>query len=64
MMRHPIYLIFGLLVIAGTAAAEWRGWSPTRAAEVRNVPRSVRDNPGSYRPHYTYIRTGGYRRGK
>ena len=63
MMKHPIYLFFGLLLIAGAAAAEWRGWSFTRTTEVKDVPRTVRDNPGSYRPHYTYIGTG-YRRGK
>ena len=62
-MKHPIYLIFGLLLIAGTAAAEWRGWSFSRAREVKNVPRTVRDNPGSYRPHYTYIGSR-YGRGK
>jgi hypothetical protein len=58
-----MYLTIGLLLIGSAAAAEWRGWPPSRAAEVKNVPRTVRDNPGSYRPHYTYIGSG-VRRGK
>lgn len=62
-MKHRYYLLFGLLVVSTAAAIEWTGWTPARTTEVRNVPRSVRDNPGSYRPHYTYIGSS-YRRGK
>jgi len=32
-------------------------------SEVKDVPRTVRNNPGSYRPHYTYFGSS-YRRGK
>ena len=62
-MRHPIYIGFGLLLFASVAAAEWRGWSLSAATEQKNVPRTVRNNPGSYRPHYSFF---GYRysRGK
>ena len=56
MRRHPIYLVFGLVVLATVAAAELRGWTLLRATEVRNVPRSIRDNPGAYR---TIYRGGG-----
>lgn len=62
-MKHPHYLLYGLLVLATLGAAEWRGWGMTRPTEVKNVPRTVRDNPGSYRPHY-YYSGSGYRRGK
>jgi len=62
-MRHPIYLVFGLLLVGSVAAADWRGWSFSRATEVKNVPRTVRDNPGSYRPHYRVYGTR-YPRGK
>ncbi|HEU4565753.1 MAG TPA: hypothetical protein VFS05_13925 [Gemmatimonadaceae bacterium] len=62
MRRHPFYLLFGLLLIAGLAAAQYRGWALTRRAEVRNVPRTVRDNPGAYRSHYSG--SGRYLRGK
>lgn len=63
MKRPSIYFVFGLLLIGTIAAAEWRGWTVRNPTEVRNVPRTVRDNPGSYRPHYTYIGSG-FRRGK
>ena len=63
MLRHFIYLAFGTIVVGGVAAAEWRGWGPAGASEVKDVPRTVRDNPGSYRPHYVYFGSG-VRRGK
>ena len=62
-MLKSIYFLFGLLLLAGVAAAEWRGWTPKSPTEVKDIPRTVRDNPGSYRP--TYIFAGGrYPRGK
>ena len=59
MFHHPIYLAYGLIVLALTGVAEYRGWSLISLNEVKDVPRSVRDNPGAYRsiyrgfPHYT-----------
>ncbi|OPZ79740.1 MAG: hypothetical protein BWY76_03501 [bacterium ADurb.Bin429] len=59
MFHHPLYLVWGLIVLALTGVAEYRGWSLTPLNEVKDVPRSVRDNPGAYRsiyrgfPHYT-----------
>ena len=52
MRRHPIYFLFGLLVLGGIGAAELKGWTLLRATEVRNVPRSIRENPGAYRSIY------------
>ena len=40
-----------MLLTAGYA--EYSGWSMTRVNEVKNVPRSVRDNPGAYRSVYS-----------
>jgi hypothetical protein len=54
MIRHPIYAIWGLLTLGWVAIAEYRGWSIDRVNEVKNVPKSVRDNPGAYRSHYGY----------
>lgn len=51
-MRHPFYLAYGVLLVALTGAAEFMGLSFTSYDEVKNVPKSVRDNPGAYRPHY------------
>jgi hypothetical protein len=63
-MRHPVYTTFGVLVLLLLIATEVRGWSLLRPNEVKNSPRSIRDNPGAYRPHYLYFGTGRYLRGK
>lgn len=44
--------IYAAMVLATAAVAEYRGWSLMSVDEVKNVPRSVRDNPGSYRSVY------------
>ena len=62
-MKHPFYATYGILLLAFVAFAQYQGWSLTRVNEVKNIPKTVRDNPGSYRPHYTYFGSG-YLRGK
>ena len=52
-MRHPLYAIFGTLVLAFVGFAQYQGWSLTHVNEVRNIPKSVRDNPGAYRSIYS-----------
>ena len=52
MLSHLRYLLFGLLVVGGFGFAQYRGLSLLRTNEVKNVPRTVRNNPGAYRPHY------------
>ena len=64
MRKHPLYAAFGALVLLLLAVAELRGWSLDKTTEVLNVPRTVRDNPGSYRPAYLYTGSGRYLRGK
>jgi len=54
-MKHPFYLVYGVMLLGLTGLAEYRGWSLLRVNEVKNVPKSVRDNPGAYRSHYGYI---------
>jgi hypothetical protein len=51
-MKHPVYLAWGIAVIALASVAEWGGWSLTQVSEARVVPRSIRENPGAYRPIY------------
>ena len=63
MTKHPLYLLIGVLLLLSVAAVEWRGWTPVSPSEVKDVPRTVRDNPGSYRPHYVFLGSR-YRRGK
>jgi hypothetical protein len=54
-MIRNLYVLYGMMVLGTLAMAEYRGWSLNSVNEVKNVPRSVRDNPGSYRSVY-----GGY----
>ncbi|MEO7145227.1 MAG: hypothetical protein ABI165_17165 [Bryobacteraceae bacterium] len=53
-MRHPIYLTYSLLLLLTVATAEIRGWGFTHVNQLKNVPKTVRDNPGSYRSHYGF----------
>jgi hypothetical protein len=54
-MSHPFYLAYGVLLLGLVGVAEYRGWSPASVNEVKNVPRTVRDNPGAYRSHYAFL---------
>lgn len=61
MIRHPLYTLFGLAMLTWAGYNQYRGWSLLSYNEVRNVPKSVRDNPGVYRSHYAgfpYFRGG------
>lgn len=53
-MRYAGYLIYSVLLLTGTTWAEYRGWSLSRVDQVKNVPKTVRDNPGAYRSHYGF----------
>lgn len=48
-----MFSIYGLLIAGSVAMSQWRGWSLDKVNEVRDVPRSIRDNPGAWRPHYS-----------
>ena len=52
-----LYLWYGCLVLGLLGVAEYRGWSPLSPNEGKTAPKTVRDNPGAYRPHY---RGGAY----
>jgi len=47
------FWVYGIAVLLFLAAAELRGWSLTSYDEVKGIPKSMRDNPGSYRSTYT-----------
>ena len=53
-MRYAGYVIYSLLLLTGTTWAEYRGWSLMPVNQVKNVPKTVRDNPGAYRSHYGF----------
>ncbi len=60
-MIRNLYLAYGVVVLATLGVAEYRGWGFAEINEVKNVPRTVRDNPGSYRSVYSSYHhyTGG-----
>jgi len=60
-MMRILYILYGMAVLVGLSVAQYQGWSLARVNEVKNVPRSVRDNPGSYRSVYSSYHhyTGG-----
>ena len=61
MIWNRLYLAYGILVLLAVGAGAFYGWSPASVNEVKNVPRSIRDNPGSYRAIYSSYHhyTGG-----
>jgi len=56
-----LYLLYGALVLSAMGMAQYRGMSLMSVNQLKNVPRSVRDNPGSYRSVYSSYHhyTGG-----
>lgn len=60
-MMTKLYFVYGFVVLAALAAGQYRGYSFSLVNQVKNVPRSVRDNPGSYRSVYSSYHhyTGG-----
>jgi len=51
-MMTKLYAVIGSLLLLAFSGAHYAGWSPSDATEVKGVPKSVRDNPGSYRSSY------------
>lgn len=51
-MMRTFYAVYGAVVLLGLSVAQYRGWSLATVNQVKNIPRSVRDNPGSYRSIY------------
>jgi len=56
-LTNPLFTAYGVMLLLFTGVAEYRGWSLSSVNELKNVPKTVRDNPGAYRSHY-----GGYSR--
>ncbi|MFZ5928863.1 MAG: hypothetical protein ACOYX1_15620 [Acidobacteriota bacterium] len=49
------YLLYGLLVLGSSFGAGRMGWFASSATEIKNVPKSIRENPGVYRSHYSWL---------
>ena len=60
-MLAKLYLLYGFMVLGGIGFAQYRGYSLDRISQIKNVPRSIRDNPGAYRSIYSSYHhyTGG-----
>jgi len=54
-MKNPLYTIYGMIVLALMGFAQWSGFSLAQVSEVKNIPKSVRENPGVYRSHYGWL---------
>jgi hypothetical protein len=54
-------MLYGLLILATVGYAQYNGWSLDTMNQLKNIPKSVRDNPGSYRSVYSgyHHYTGG-----
>jgi hypothetical protein len=53
-MRYAGYLVYSMMMLGGATVAEYRGWTLSKVDQVKNVPKTVRDNPGAYRSHYAF----------
>ncbi|HEY4980294.1 MAG TPA: hypothetical protein VII25_14085 [Candidatus Acidoferrum sp.] len=60
-MFRKLYLAYGVLILGSVGYAQYRGMSLDSMNQLKNVPKSVRDNPGSYRSVYSgyHHYTGG-----
>ncbi len=55
-MMTRAYAVFGALVLLALTWAHFTGWTTGDVDEVKDVPKSIRDNPGSYRSSYGWAR--------
>jgi hypothetical protein len=49
---RKMYTLYGLVVLVLFGLVQHYGWSFTSYNEAKGIPKSVRNNPGSYRGIY------------
>ena len=49
---HLMYWLYGFSIVGSATVAELRGVSFNSINERKTDPRSIRNNPGAYRPIY------------
>lgn len=54
-MKLAGYPLYGLVLLGAVTVGQWMGFSASSVNEVKNVPKSVRENPGVYRSHYSWL---------
>jgi len=50
-------MFYGIMMLGLTTYAQYSGFSFSRINQLKVPPKTIRDNPGAYRPMY-----GGYSR--
>ena len=48
------YFLLGMMLIGGLGWADYRGLSLTSYDEMKDVPKTIRNNPGAYRQMYSH----------
>ena len=49
------FMLFGALVLGGFTYGTYTGASFTQYEEIKDVPKSIRNNPGVYRSVYSRV---------
>jgi hypothetical protein len=49
------FMLFGVLVLSGFAYATYTGAGFAQYDEIKDVPKSIRNNPGVYRSVYSRV---------
>jgi hypothetical protein len=55
LLKSPFYLLFGLATTGFFIYQDYQGGLGSGVTRLTNVPKSLRDNPGAYRSHYSYL---------
>lgn len=58
------FTLYGIVVLVGFAALQWRGVDLLPSPGSSEVPASVRSSPGGYRSYHSYYGFHGFRGGK
>jgi hypothetical protein len=58
---NRLFATYAVILAGLVATAQLQGWCFADYSKIPNVPPTVRNNPGSYRSHYSYhyTRIGG-----
>jgi len=52
MTRHPMFLTYGLVLLAFVSFANFRGMSPWGVSVANAIPKAISNNPGANRSVY------------
>jgi hypothetical protein len=52
-LKNPFFALYGLVLLGLTGYAQYSGFSLSRINQQKVLPKSIRDNPGAYRPMYS-----------